>query len=176
MRDSFLSYIVQVVLRYKNDPKRDVEGSEFTRHDLAEIPRLEYSLKKLSVFGRQHGAQVSDARFVFDYALGGSDHATSETDAIYDGHLTLRQVSNGPGSEVGPIIHKISKRLHLTTHYRTTKEPRPPFPKDNMDVAAIKEYVDWLEAEPWYMPRIPGVEPEMLKAFFDGFSSWARRS
>ena len=75
----------------------------------------------------------------------------------YHGQLVLFRIQPGAPSDAWPIVEMISKTLSLRTHYRATDGPRPPWPTDFLDVAALEAYVSWLEAEPWYAPDLPGI-------------------
>ncbi len=171
-RDSFLSYLVEVILRYKrvhekkeyappSDPDEftEREYDEIRRHDLPNIWWLENELaKKHAILRSERATEAAPlARFAFEFRLGASDYASVETDAIHEGHLVLRQVERTLPVEKWSVMHKISKTLSLRTHYRTTPEPRPPWPKNSFDLLALQAYVKWLETEPWYIPALPGI-------------------
>jgi hypothetical protein len=93
----------------------------------------------------------------YDFTLGAVDYQSSDTDGVYHGQLVLYGVQQGEASDSWPVIGTISKSLNLRTHYRATDAPRPPWPRDFFDIAAFEEYIRWLEAEPWYVPDLPGV-------------------
>lgn len=166
-RDSFLSYIVEVVLRYKSlqflknyarNPDQPTESGvdEIHRHTLLDVQRLQNELAQKHRMFHQ-AAEADSALSEFDFFPGAVDYSSSDTDGIYDGHLTLSRVERTQPRPRWPVIHRISKSISLRTHYRTTAEPRPPWPKDSLDLPALEAHVKWLETDPWYSPDIPGI-------------------
>jgi hypothetical protein len=157
-RDTFLSNVIDVVLRYQNSlecPEYSKTYGEIARHDLPDIQRLRDRLARRHRIGCLHPTDGSE--FVYQFNLGTSDYGSSETDEIHEGHMVLLRVAASVPAEEWPVAHRISKVLSLTTHYRTTEEPRPAWPKDGFDLASMQAYVKWLETDPWYFPDVPGV-------------------
>ncbi len=126
--DSFLSYIVEIVLRYKraHEARGYSPCDEIRRHDLAEVQRLRNQLaKKYSMFSSELAAKTPRARFAYEFGPPGADYASSETDARYKSSLVLYRVSGSLPPKKWPAVHRISKELMLRTGYKTTTEPRP---------------------------------------------------
>jgi hypothetical protein len=159
-RDSFLSYVVEVLLQYDVEGKNQVQPliADIQRHDLADIRRLRYELAaKHHVVSTTRAANVPEAELAYDFSPGAVDYESSDTDSMYHGQLVLRRIQPGVPAGAWPVLAMITKTLSLRTHYRTTDKPRPPSPRDFADLAAVEAYVRWLETEPWYAPDFPGL-------------------
>lgn len=158
-RDSFLSYIIDVIVQYEAEGKNHEPSlADIRRHDLADIRRLQYELAaKHHVVPAARAADVPAAELAYDFSLGAVDHQSSDTDSIYCGELILRRIQPGASWDAWPLLEVISKTLSLRTHYRVTDGPRPPWPRDFFDLEALEAYVRWLETEPWYAPNLPGI-------------------
>lgn len=153
-RESFLSYIVEVILRYKTTDERKGYSpyDEIRRHDLGDVQRLRDQLaKNHCMTPSDRAAETPTAKFAYGFDPPAADYASSETDAKYKSHLVVYRVNRFLTPKEWPVAHRISKELMLRTHYRTTAEPRPP---DSSDLGA---YVKWLEKKPLYHPDLPGV-------------------
>jgi Protein of unknown function (DUF2726) len=151
-RDSFLSYIVEVILRYKTTDERKGYSpyDEIRRHDLGDVQRLRDQLaKNHRMIPSDRAAETPTARFAYEFGPPG--HTSSETDSKYKSELVVRRVNRFLTPKQWPVAHRISKELALRTHYRTTAEPRPP------DSSDLEAYVKWLEKKPLYHPDLPGV-------------------
>lgn len=158
-RDSFLSYVVEVIVRYKTaHEKRGYSPyDEIRRHDLADIQRLREQLAKdHCMVPSDRVAQTVNAEFAYDFGPPVADYASSGTDAIYKGDLILYPVSKSRMPNEWPVIYRVSKEITLRTHYRTTAEPGPPLPKDSFDLAATEACLKWF-ATARYRPDLPGV-------------------
>lgn len=169
-RDSFLSYIVEIIIKYKtlhekksyNLPDLDTftekDYDEMHRHEIQGVRELEMELaRKHRIFSLEQARMVGNVKYAFEFSIGASDWASSETDEIHEGHLLLWRVDVKLPSDKWLAIHKILKTLQLRTHYRTTDEPMPTWPKNSGDLEALENYVKWLERDPWYFPVLPGV-------------------
>jgi hypothetical protein len=89
-RDSFLSYVVEVVLWYKTVDERKGYSpyDEIRRHDLGDIQRLRDQLaKKHYMIPSDRAAETSTAKFAYSFNLGAADHASTETDTKHESHL-----------------------------------------------------------------------------------------
>ena len=149
---SFLSYIVEIVRRYKmTDEARGYSPyHEIQRHDLAEIQRLRDKLaKKYSMFSSELAAKTPRARFAYEFGPPGADYASSETDVRFKSSLVLHRMSGSLPPKKWPAVHCISKELMLRTGYKTTAERRPIEPD-------LEAWAKWLEKKPFYS-NIPGV-------------------
>jgi hypothetical protein len=158
-RDSFLSYLVDVILRYKTADERKGYSpyDEIRRHDLTDIRMLRDLLaKKHHMIPSDGAVRTPTAKFAYEFHPGGADYASSETDAIYEGQIVLSRLSPSLTPKKWPVVRRISKKLRLRTSYRTTTAPRPPLPKGIFDPSA-EAYLKWLETDPWYRPDLPGV-------------------
>lgn len=158
-RDSFLSYLVEIILHHETAQEPAPSWiSDVRRHDLADVRRLRHELaRKHRVVAEARASEIPGALFAYDFTPGPVDYKSDDTDNIYHGQLVLHRIQQGEPSDTWPVLETISKTLSLRTHYRATDAPRPPWPRDFSDVAALAEYVRWLEADPWYVPELPGV-------------------
>ncbi len=151
-RESFLSYLVNVILRYKTaDERRGYSPyDEIRRHDLGDVQRLRDQLaKNHCMIPSDRAAETPTAKFAYEF--GPLGHTSSETDSKYKSELVVRRVNRFPTPKEWPVAHRISKELMLRTHYRMIAEPRPP------DSSDLEAYVKWLEKKPLYHPDLPGV-------------------
>jgi hypothetical protein len=149
--DSFLSYLVDIIVRYKRTDASKGYSSydEIRRHDLGDLQLLQNRLaQRHCMIPSDRAAETSTARFV--YKFGPPGITTSETDTKYKGKLVVCRGNRSHKPKESLVAHRISKELTLRTHYPTIAEPRPP------DGSDLEAYVKWLEKKPLYT-NLPGV-------------------
>ncbi len=159
-RDSFLSYVVDVVLQCEAAGKNRAESeiAHIRRHDLPDVRRLRYELaSKHRLVPAARAATVPGAELAYEFSLGEVDYQSSDTDGLYHGQLVLSRIQPGASADAWPVLKTISKTLSLRTHYRATDGPRPPWPIGFFHISGLEAYVRWLETEPWYVPDLPGI-------------------
>ncbi len=127
-RDSFLSYVVDVILQYEVEGKNHAESviADIRRHDLADVRRLQYELAaKHHVLPAAWAAKVPGAQLAYDFSLGAVDYQSSDTDGIYHGRLVLRRIQPGASSDAWPVLEVVEAARERSIYGRGRSRPGP---------------------------------------------------
>jgi hypothetical protein len=170
-KTSFLSYVLQILLRYKEehegknyiapeDPDifTEEEYDEICRHNLPEVRMLRSQLADDYGIVNIYDSRSSVSRLAYSFQLGRSDYAKTETSAEHEGVLVLRAVNPSISApEEWPIVRQISRKISLRLSYRTNSQPRPPWPKGPLDIESMESHLRWMQTEPLFFLSLPGV-------------------